>query len=88
MGVTKRRIGQEEDISNLQGVEYLYPDLTLQRTEEIVDSGNQNIVRENFLPRWDDYRTLNWGEIYKYPEVILSQIQQLLQPVLWGRHFG
>jgi len=29
-------------------------------------------------PGWDDYRTLNWREIYKYPEVILSQIQQLL----------
>jgi len=26
-------------------------------------------------------RTLRWEEVYKYPEIILAQMKQLLQPV-------
>jgi len=36
-----------------------------------------------WLPGWNDFQTLNWGEIYQYPEVILPQIQGLLQPALY-----
>lgn len=34
------------------------------------------------LPRQDDYRTINWNKMFENPEVILSQIQQLLHPAL------
>lgn len=35
----------------------------------------------SWLALVDDFRTINWLEVYKYPEVILSQMRQLLRPI-------
>jgi hypothetical protein len=30
------------------------------------------------LPRWNEFRTINWGELFEFPEVSLGLIQGLL----------
>ncbi|MHA1582726.1 MAG: hypothetical protein ACTSYM_09600, partial [Candidatus Baldrarchaeia archaeon] len=32
----------------------------------------------SLLPGWDDFRTLRWEKIYKYPEVMFGQMKELL----------
>jgi hypothetical protein len=35
-------------------------------------------VRTHWLPKWNEFRTIQWGELFEFPEVSLHQMQGLL----------
>lgn len=43
-------------------------------------SGRGRVVchRNNRLAGWDDFRKLDWVEIYEYPGVVLEQVKKLM----------
>jgi hypothetical protein len=42
----------------------------------------KTLGRKSELVLADDFRTLRWEEVYKYPEVALGQIRELLESTL------